>query len=139
MNTVQYTLWLAEQINGALFNFWYITAPLALLFAIAIAWLFRHRPMQIGSQLALLVWPVFPLSLLIIGGVFRVNSGTEPSNGTASTTINVLLGLSFLVHAALVARAHGQRLATSAIGAFGLWLSVCVAFVAGMSVTGDWL
>ena len=79
----------------------------------------------------------FPLSLAI-AIVFAAPSPSSP-NHVGSFLLNALDLLALLFGIYCVYRATGARWFTAAIVVAALWLLLGAGFVAGMSVSGDWL
>lgn len=137
MEALQHTLWLAGQTSAVLFLTWQLTIPLAVIFALGLAWLLKHRPLSAGAKATLPSLVLCPVSVLLLGGAFppdQVNGVVVPEG-----SLEVLLVLIAVALMAFVAFAPRQRTATLAIACFSLWLSFCAATVAGMSIRGDWI
>jgi len=79
----------------------------------------------------------FPLSLAI-AVVFAAPSPTSPSHA-GSFLLNALELLALLFGIYCVYRAKGVRWFAAAIVVATLWLLLVAGFIAGMSVSGDWL
>jgi len=141
MNTIYYAIWLVTFSFEILSHYWLVSISLVFLACVAVVWLVYHRPITSGTRLT--AWLVFlgPLGLLICGGVFRAGPSATFQFKPLFWLVCYAVFFIFLAVAYIGAIIHslGQRLATSAIAALGIWLSWCASLVFIMSVTGSWL
>jgi hypothetical protein len=87
--------------------------------------------------LPLVLLVAFPLTIAI-GEYFAAISPATP-NKTGSLLLNGLELVALLFGVYCVYRAKGLRTFTAALVVAELWIIFAAGFVAGMSVTGDWL
>jgi hypothetical protein len=65
--------------------------------------------------------------------------GGTPEASTAGWAIAVLLSIGLILGVFAVFRSTGLRFLVASVVALELWYSIVVAFVANMSITGDWI
>lgn len=142
MSKLDYGLWLAGQAASGLLYAW----PVSALVVLAVAYSFRSAPVAsrkklvvvfLMSQLLLLV----PGAHLILGTVLEAPAPRQGAFSPESlTALNVLQVGQFALAAILVYLAGaGLRLRALSCALPSIWYSLWAWFVAGMSVTGDWL
>jgi hypothetical protein len=140
MSNPRYFFWLADQAFSGLVFAWPITMiQLACVAATVVVAIRRHRLSP--SDAAWSVFPmVVPLTLLAWGVLFQ-NTGLDENlelTWQAKAVYGLLL-MQLPVAALAIWRAANARLVAVATAAFISHYSVWAAFVAGMSVTDDWL
>jgi len=96
----------------------------------------KDRPMRL-TGLCLLPF-ILTLAVSTIGVVFR-DGGPMPGGTFAAGLIYVLVLAHFPLGVFVSARSGPQWPVVAASSALWSWITCCTAFVAGMSVTGDWL
>jgi hypothetical protein len=87
--------------------------------------------------LPLVLLAAFPLTI-VIGERFAANSSATP-NKIGSLLLNGLELVVLLFGIYCVYRAKGLRWFTAALVVAELWILLAAGFIAGMSVSGDWL
>jgi len=137
MNDFQYFYWLTGQATSGLLFFWYVSLPLTLVAMWAVLRLFHNRPLARSTVVALIVGSLAPVGFLAIGALLKADPGTI-SKTNAYIALALLLFI-FSIFVACVAYARGQRVAVSAFLLAASWPLLMTYFVAGMSMTGDWL
>jgi CDP-diglyceride synthetase len=135
MNTVSYLFWLTKMAFSVVVYAWFISVPLfaACVIATVRAWRVGDRDgrAKIRGLRALYCFPAF---MLILGTIFRKHPAVWLNYGVWGFMILlVCLGI------VLVVRLRGVRLAASSHMLVVIWLSLCSLFVAGMSISDDWL
>jgi hypothetical protein len=140
MSKPRYFFWLAEQAFSGLLFAWPITVILlALVAATFIAAIGKHR-LAVSNAAWSLLPIVVPLTLLAWGVVFKQTGLDANLNLTwQAKAVYVLLVGQIPVAVLAIWRAVNARLLAAATAAFISHYSVWAAFVAGMSVTDDWL
>jgi len=134
-------MWLSWQAASGLLYFWPVTLVLA---GVVVAVGVRSAKRQ-DLTVRCLVWSIVPglvpLVLLVWGTLFeRADSGRAFGDlGWRSNAVTVLLVAIVPLVAFVVWRVKQCRWFATACGALAAWSSVWAAFVAGMSVTGDWI
>jgi hypothetical protein len=136
MRYLEYPLWLAEQAISALLYFWPVTLVLAVAFAIALALKspftisgsFRRRHLSVFLPL------LVTLLILIWGTVMHDSQTSWPDY-----IVDALVITQFSVGIWVIWFMKGYRWFSVFAVALQQWLGLACAFVAGMSVTGDWL
>ena len=142
MSKLDYGFWLAGQAAGGLLYAW----PVSALIVLAVVYSFWSAPMPsrkrlvvvfLMSQLLLLV----PGAQLVLGAVLEAPVQRQGAFSPESlTALNVLQIGQFALAASLVYLARaGLRLRALACALPSIWFSLWARFVAGMSITGDWL
>jgi hypothetical protein len=134
----RYSLWALEFLVGP-FR-WISVAILASLLAAAVASFRRASAFSLEKNLYRLPFVLFvgcPLSIAI-AVLFPAPSPSSP-NHVGAFLLNALDLLALLLGVYFVYRAKGLRWFTAAIVVTALWLLLAAGFVAGMSVSGDWI
>ena len=86
-----------------------------------------------------------PVTILVLGALFRCENCSPSSLGQgvrhawAGYTIDALLLVQLAATVLLIRAAKGARFVASALPAVNLWCTVWASFLAGMSISGDWL
>ncbi len=142
MRRGEYALWLAEQSAGGLLYASPISVAIALLIGLALwrvpgEYRCRLRNLFLICQALFL----FPVASLAIGAAYRVPPERQPGVGVeAVAALQSVQVISLLASIALVVLAgKGLRARVVAFTLPANWYSFWATFVAGMSVTGDWL
>jgi len=143
MGRLQYTAWLAEQAMSALRYYWPVT--LLLVAGLIVTLAVRSPLVGSGSQFRLrhlLVLSPLAVTLLILAwGAMMEHPITSPSLAPSwpSYVVLALLIVQLLVRIWVVCLMKGYRWFSAFAVALEQWFGLWCAFVAGMSVTGDWL
>ena len=137
------TLWLGEQAFDGVIWLWYLSLPIFLLGALAIAWLVRSKqPLSRAVKTQVLLMFVACLGILLMASAWYwpAEAGYHPEQTELPLSIlngfSVVLFVSCLACAAL---ARGQRIPAFALALPGIWLGYWCLFVATMSISGIWL
>jgi hypothetical protein len=140
MNFFQYFVWLSGQALGSIWLALIVILPLfALVFAIQF---YKHKKITFTWLPCFLFF--FPALILILGTIFRYSSPDDqpwlknPSK-LPLILISCVFFVEFITSAFLVYRLKNFRWIALIWAIFFLVISFFAWFVAGMSVTGDWL
>jgi len=141
MESVKYFFWLFESIWSSFCYAWPISVPVSLFIFVAI---FINKPFRKDvfktKYLLLLIPFLLPIFILVLGTVF-VNETNDifQANKLAQYIVVLLFFLHLPLGIFLVYSFKGIRFFTISINLFQMWLSFLSWFVAGMSISGDWL
>lgn len=140
MNYVTYTFWLAVQSWSALRYYWPITLALVVALVAVSTFNFPFSRSRFRRQ-HLLVFVPLGVSLLILiwGSVMRHSDQQSLAPVWPSRVVFGLLIAQLLAATGVVCAMKGYRWFSAAAVLFEQWVGAAFAFVAGMSVTGDWL
>ena len=146
METWRYLLWLSGHAADGLRWAWPVSLVFGslLLAALCIDVARRKQPPPAGWawQLGVLLNPPF---ILALGAAWACEACTPSALGGgvrhtwAMRSADVAGIAQFLSAAWWVWRSVGWRLTTAAFHAFAMWCTLWAAFMAGMSMSGDWL
>lgn len=140
MSNPHYFFWLAEQAFSGLVFAWPITVILLALVVATFIAAMRRRRLALNNAAWSLLPIVVPFTLLTWGVVFKQTGLDENLELTwQAKALYVLLVGQIPVAVLAIWRAVNARLLAAATAAFISHYSVWAAFVAGMSVTDDWL
>ena len=140
-----YFLWLFRQTGYGLLYPWPVTAALVCLVAIGLVLARRQLSTGLRGWFFQLAPFVIPVAVLAVGSIYQCESCSPSSVGQgvrhawAAHLIDALLLVQIGAAVWLVSKAKGWRLMSSAIQALSLWCTVWASFLAGMSISGDWL
>jgi len=139
MSPIRYGLWLLGQVSGGFLVAW----PFTLAAVAALIWSLWSVPPALRNRfyrVLLLSVSVYGLAfwLVFLGVVLEI-----PSRAPRVEVPRVFIAsaLACLIVALLIVGYAGRRLRLRAAGALTLplWFAYWCYFVAGMSVTGDWM
>ena len=118
-----------------------ITIALAVAVVISFGLNGPVRKGQFRIRQLFLLTPLLLTAAIIIWGVILHHDTSSQTLAPRWPTyiIDSLLILHLPLAVVLVRQTRGHRWFASCVIALELWFSLCAAFVAGMSVTGDWL
>ena len=146
MSKWAYFLWLSRQAADGLFDMWPITLGLLCLLSVAVL---RSRGTPSAAirggwwlQLAPLCVPILTLA---IGSFYACENCSPSSLGQgvrhvwAMHAVDALLLLQSIGAVGLIMLAAGRRFVSSVLQAIQLWCTFWASFLAGMSMSGDWL
>ena len=146
MSKWAYFLWLSRQAADGLLFEWPITAGLLCLLPVAVL---SSRGTPSGTmrggwwlQLAPLCVPIVVLAL---GALYRCENCSPSSLGQgvrhvwAIYTLDALLLMQLVGAGGLVKLAAERRFVSLVLQAIQLWCTFWASFLAGMSMSGDWL
>jgi hypothetical protein len=144
--TWRYFIWLAEQTIGFMRFGWPVTIGLAgaAVASVAVSCHRSRRSPGRGAWISLLV-VVIPAAVLALGAVWACERCSPSALGEgvrhswAMRAGDALVGLQVVVAAWSVWRNPGWRISLASVHALVLWATLCAAFMAGMSMSGDWL
>jgi hypothetical protein len=145
MTTWSYFAWLFRQAADGLLYMWPVTAALVCPLAIG---LFRYlqRSSRIPGGWLLHVTPLLvPVAILVVGTVYACENCSPSSLGQgvhhvwAGYVIDTLLLVQLAAAVWLIKAAKGARFVASALQVMNLWWTFWASFLAGMSISGDWL
>jgi hypothetical protein len=141
MGFIQYFFWLAGQSLSALLYFWPITTVLCLGFCVAVIFNFPFLPFRFRSRYLLVFIPLGISLLILFWGTIMQHPSNSPHSGVAwpSYVVNALLILQLLLSIVVVCMMKGYRWFSTSVVLLELWIGLACAFLAGMSITGDWL
>lgn len=140
MSKPRYFFWLADQAFGGLLYAWLISLPLLVFVGAALIIATRRHRLTL-SNIAWSLSPIaVPIALLMWGVVFRRTGLDADLKMTWQAYAVYGLWLAQIpVAAVAIWRAKHARLLAADAAAFISHYSFWAAFVAGMSVTDDWL
>lgn len=141
MGRLSYTAWLAGQALSVLFYYWPVTLVLVIGLVVALA---RKSP-PLGAQFRLrhlfVLTPLIVTLLILLWGMVMEhpsNSQTLAPSWPSYVVLALLVG-QVLVSIWVVWAMKGYRWVTAFMVALEQWFGLACAFVATMSVSGDWL
>jgi hypothetical protein len=140
MNHIITVFGLAKHSWNALCHFWPVT--LALVAAVVVASVFNFPFLRSRFRRRhLLVFLPLGVSLLILvwGSLMRHTNQQSPAPDWVSRVIVGLLLAQLVSAVEVVCLLKGYRWFSTAAVLLEQWVGAAFAFVAGMSVTGDWL
>jgi hypothetical protein len=146
MSTWAYFLWLSRLAAVGLFFMWPITAGLFCLLAVG-ALRSRGTPLATlrGGWWLQVVPLVIPIAVLGLGAVYACENCSPSALGQgvrhvwAGYIVNALLLVQLIGALWLIRIASGRRIVSAALQAIGVWCTFWASFLAGMSISGDWL
>jgi hypothetical protein len=143
MQYLQYLIWLAEQAMSALFYFWPVTLALVIPFIITLALkspFMGSEPKFCRRHLSVFLPLAVTLLILVWGTVMEHPSDSQSlAPSWPSYVVDALLIIQLLVSIWVVWFMKGYRWFSVFTVVLEQWFALACAFVAGMSVTGDWL
>jgi hypothetical protein len=143
MQYLEYPLWLAEQAFSALCYFWPVTLALLIPFVIALALKSPFvGPRSKFSRRHLLVFlPMTVTLLILVLGAVMEHPGDSPNLAPnwPGYVVQALFFAQMATSIWVVWQMKGYRLFSIFTVMLELWLALACTFIAGMSVTGDWL
>jgi len=136
----QYYIWLAQQALLWLFHYKYIALLIVANMFISII-NSRHKVDSFRVKYSIVVVPfLFPILLLLIGAIFKHNdSATQDILLWPQYMIGFLLLVQVGISVYSIMMMKMFRWLATSLALCQLLLSYCAAFIAYMSVTGDWL
>jgi drug/metabolite transporter (DMT)-like permease len=140
MNHIACFFWLAEESWSALRYYWPITLALVAAVVVTSIFNFPFARSRFHHRYLLVLLPLGVSLLILVWGSLMRNSGQHSVAPTWPS--HVILGLlvaQFLTGIGVVCALKGYRWFSAAVVLLEQWVGVAFAFVAGMSVTGDWL
>jgi hypothetical protein len=143
MEHLQYAVWLLGQAISALFYFWPISLILVAGFIVTL--LVRSPFIGSGSTFhrrhLVVLSPLFVTLLIIILGTVMAHPSTSQSQAPSwpSYLVDAFLLIQLLVSIWVVWLMKGYRWFSVFTVGLEQWFGLACAFIAGMSVTGDWL
>ena len=141
MGRIQYTAWLAEQAFSALLYYWPVTAALVAGVIATLALKLRLLRSELRARHLLIFLPLAVTLLILFWGAVMEHPSTSQSLAPSwpSYVVWALLVLQLLVSIWVVWAMRGYRWFSAFTVALEQWFGLACAFVAGMSITGDWL
>ena len=141
MGRLQYTAWLAEQSFSSLVYCWPVTLILAVGCLVTAVVKSPFRPFQFRARHSLILAPLLvSLLILVWGAVMEHPSDSQSLAPTwPSYVVLALVVAQLLTGIYVVCVMKGNRWFSAFAVALEQWFGLACAFVAGMSVTGDWL
>jgi len=131
--------WLAFLVLDALGYFWFITLPLLVLAAAAWMRIPDGEPRRFrAGWIVLAVQGGAALLILALGTLCCRRSGEDPVAAAGFAILGILVAalVSLVI---LVVRGKGRRFLVLSTGLLGFWTVLVASFMAGMSVSGEWL
>jgi len=133
-----YLLWLIVQTASVLVYLWFVTLPAIIFIGVC---LYHERCVKAERRCrALYVWlPLcVPLPILVVGTIFRHRPDAHYKlpipDPMVWPALFVVLVCSYCVY-----RASSRRTLAVAVSLLSVELALAAFFVAGMSISGDWL
>ena len=146
MSTWSHFLWLFWQAADGLLYAWPITAALAGMLVIALIRARQQSSRTIRGGWSLQITPlVVPIAILALGAVYAcegcspVSLGQGVRHARAGHAVDALLLVQVIAGLCFIRLASGRRFLSFALQAIGLWCSFWASFLAGMSISGDWI
>ncbi|PYU88217.1 MAG: hypothetical protein DMG08_26330 [Acidobacteria bacterium] len=146
MSKWAYFLWLFRQAADGLLYMWPVTVALCCMLSVAVLRSRSKAKARPRGGWWLQLTPLgVPIAVLALGTVFACENCSPSSLGQgvrhiwAMHAVDVLLVIHLTGAVGLVMLAEGARLVSSALQAILLWCSFWASFLAGMSMSGDWL
>ena len=142
-------IWLCQQTLDLPLFAWPVT--LSLLIFVGISLFYTGDRGQLVPARNLLLFGalmIFPLATVALGAIFQAPLQMEPAthirswqhrSDSAAYPIDLLFCLHILYAIALVVLMKGLRLFAAAVSLLTIWLTCSAAFIAGMSISGEWL
>lgn len=131
---------LARQMWSALTWFMPVTTGLLVLFLAAIAHVHAWRRATWRARELLVLLPFVTWLLLLVWGTFMRHENSQTlAPHWPSYVVGAVLLSHIPVSALVIWKTRGVRLVAGASSLLAGWCALCAAFIAGMSVTGDWL
>ena len=140
MNTKDAFLWLLWQSYSVPFDFWRISLAIGTvaLITIAVGWRGLLR-LSFRSWCILASAYLVPFSILFWGALMRYDGAENQEPLWHLYVVGVLLLLLLFASLLSIWRLAGSHLVALGILLPSVWLSLCAAFVAGMSLTNAWI
>lgn len=146
MSTWSYCLWLFRQAADGLRFLWPITAALVGMLAVAVIRARQRPSTRIRGGWSLQLAPlVVPIAILAVGAAYACEQCSPSSLGQGvrhvwpGYFVDALLFAHVIAVVWLIRLANGWRFVSSSLQAIGLWCTFWASFLAGMSISGDWL
>ena len=141
MGRIQYTAWLAEQAFSALRYYWPVTVALLAGVVATLALKSPLRSSQFRSRHLFIFSPLAVTLLILIWGAVMEHPSTSQTVAPSwpSYVVLALLIVQVLVSIWVIWAMKGYRWFSAFTVALEQWFGLASAFVAAMSVTGDWL
>jgi hypothetical protein len=140
MQLLEYPLWMVQQALSALSYFWPITLVLVVPFVATLALKspFISSKAKLCPRHLSVFLPLAATGLILIWGTVMAHSGVSLSLWPGHV-VQALLILQFIASIWAVWLMKGYRLFSTFAVTLELWFALACAFIAYMSVTGDWL
>ncbi|HEX7860755.1 MAG TPA: hypothetical protein VF773_10540 [Verrucomicrobiae bacterium] len=139
MELIRNYFWLAEQAFSVLTHYWGVTAILTVGFlAMVVIKVAKRDNDWRARQLIVFVPLAIAFSKLLWGALMR-SPGTGSRPDWTFQVILILLAAQFLASVWVIWKMKGFRWIALFAVALQFWFGLGSAFVAGMSITGDWL
>jgi hypothetical protein len=129
-----YFLWLIEMGASILIYFWPVTLGLVIWNVISWSRAIDRRPAMNKRDFLWSICPLVGTLVILVLGCALAQAGMDASEWPVRALIVQLVG-----SVALLIRARGIRGAFAAVYTLELWLSCCMALVAGMSISDKWV
>ena len=141
MGRIQSIAWLAEQAFSVLLYFWPVTVVLVAGVVATLALKFPLLRSQFCSRYLLIFSPLAVTLLTLLWGALMHHPSTSqtPAPSWPSYVVLALLTVQILISIWVVWLMKGYRWFSAFTVMLEQWFGLACAFVAGMSVTGDWL
>lgn len=134
MERLRYLLWLADQAAGGLFYIWPVSVVLLALLVASLVYTFYKRVRLSLKEVVLVLAPIMgPIAILASGVVL------EESRVSYSLVPAALFALNGMLCLYSIWRSPEVRVVTMAASLVVMWYAFWCWFVAGMSISGDWL
>lgn len=143
MQLFEYPLWLVQQALSTLSYFWPITLVLVVPFVITLALkspFFGSKARFCPRHLAVFLPMAVTVLILVWGTVMKHPTDSQSFGpGWPSHIILGLFTIQIIVSIGVVRFMKGYRLFSTFTVLLELWFALACAFIADMSVTGNWL
>lgn len=142
MDTTSYFLWLGEQTLSGVRYSWLVALAISAAFCAAAIVNNPYKKKPVDSRTIVLWAPILlPVAILAVGDIFR-HDYTQNQAKPSEWPQYAVIGL-FLAHLPITGyflySLRGFRWFATTVSLVQIYLSYWAAFVASMSVTGDWL
>lgn len=139
---ITYFFWLCSMVPSLIFYESHISTVALVFFLISLALWFINIPRVRINWRWILRVAIFPILILIIGTLFRAGDNWQPKQNSEFIVhaLSVILVIQILTSIVCIVRtSRGARLLSLSIIVWLFLISVSARFIAGMSITGDWL
>ena len=141
MEFIDHFLWLITMTWHTIWHFWPVTGVLILLLAAAVIGRFRPGHEHPRAAVAVALWPVaLPVLILACGTLFRHPPNTADAAPRWPQSLIMILFFANIPFGILLAWRKRKLVEVAAAAALlATWFCFWAAFIATMSITGDWL
>ena len=137
---IDYTIWLAKESGEALSYYWPITVCLIGAVILTGVYNFPFLPGRFRNRHLLMFSPLVVAFLTLAwGSIMRHESLDRLAPDWPADIIAILLVIELLLSGGVILALKGYRWFVTSVVLLELWIGLAFAFIAVMSVSGDWL